>query len=162
MWVHDFMFYTQDNVADYPVDTPKSTRVVCMTQVRVGATTYYPAPNTNLCGCGPYSVSMPNLTTVVLAPVPWPGCEEVAATVSLWLAPLQDICELPDSLWEEYSDTIAWGASARLLMMPKQDYTNAGLSQKHFGLYIAGKTQAKNKYSMQRTRGPLLMRGGYF
>lgn len=162
VWTHDFTFYTQDNVADYPIDTPLNTRVVCMTRVRIGNTWYEPAPNTNLCACGPYAVSMPDPKTIILAPVPWPGCEELSCTVKLWLAPLQEICELPDVLWEEYSDTLAWGASARMLMMPKQDYTNAGLSQKHLGLYIAGKTQAKNKYSMQRTRGPLLMRGSYF
>jgi len=162
VWTFDFSFFQQDGVPDYPIIVPRDTRVVCMNWVRIGCTVYQPFPNTNNCMCGAAGISMPNPKTIVIAPVPYPACNLVEVTVNLWLAPLQEACELPEILWQEYSDTIAWGAAARLLQMPKQDYTNFGLAQKCFGLYIAGKTQAKNKRVMQRTTGPLLMRGSYF
>ena len=82
--------------------------------------------------------------------------------VQMWVAPLEECCEFPDLLFQEFSDTIAYGASSRLLMQPKQEYTNQGLANRHFNLYEAGVTRAKNKRVLERTPGPLLMRGGYF
>jgi hypothetical protein len=145
-----------------PLFVPADTRVVCMNWVRFGSQTYYPAPGHDRCQCGAFNISMPNAKTIVLRPTPWPACERVQVTVQLWLTPTQEACELPEILWQEFSDTIANGAAARLLMMPKQTWTNMGMAQKMYGLYIAGKTQAKNKRVQQRTTGPLLMRGSYF
>lgn len=162
VWAYEYTFEQQDGVPDYPLYVPEFTRIVCMNWVRMGGNTYYPSPNSSRCQCGAFEITMPNPKTIKLSPTPWPACELVHVTVQLWLTPLQEACELPDILWQEYSDTIAYGASARLLAMPKQDYTNIGLARQHYGLYIQGKTQAKNKRVMKRTTGPLLMRGSYF
>jgi hypothetical protein len=161
VWTYDFSFDQQAGVRDYPLIVPEFTRVVCMNWVQIGAQKYEPHPNTNRCRCGSFEIWMPNAKTIFFSPVPYPACQ-VQVTVNLWLAPTQEACELPEILWQEYSDTIACGAAARMLMMPKQDWTNQGLSQKMYGLYIIGKTQAKNKRVQQRTTGPLLMRGSYF
>ena len=162
VWTFEYTFPQQDGVPDYPLFVPEFTRIVCMNWVKMGGQTYYPAPGNDRCQCGAFNISMPNAKTIVLRPTPWPACELVQVTVQLWLTPTLEACELPEILWQEYSDTIANGAAARMLMMPKQDWTNQGLSQKMYGLYIVGKTQAKNKRVQQRTTGPLLMRGSYF
>lgn len=162
VWTFDFTFIQQVNVPDYPLLIPPDTRVVCMDWVKIGSHTYYPYPNTSRCRCGAFEISMPNAKTILLQPTPWPDCELVYVTVRLWLTPTQEACELPEILWQEYSECIATGAAAKLLMMPKQDWTNQGLAQKMYGLYIAYKTQAKNKRVQQRTTGPLMMRGSYF
>jgi hypothetical protein len=113
------------------------------------------------CACGPFSVSVPNAKTLMLAPAPYPTCPSWCK-VSMWLAPLQSCCEFPDILYEEYSDTIADGAASRLLMQPKQDYTNIGLGRQLSLQYQIGVTRAKNKRVMEHTTGPILMRGPTF
>jgi hypothetical protein len=105
---------------------------------------------------------MPDNETILLLPIPYPGCNPVEVTVRLWLAPLQEACDLPDLLWQEWSDVIADGAASRLLAQPKQDYTNMGLAARLFTLFTRGVTRAKNRRVMQRTTGPLMMRGSYF
>jgi hypothetical protein len=161
VWTYDFTFMQQAGVSDYPLYIPEFTRVVCMDLVTIGKQTFQPFPGQRRCRCGGYDIWMPNPTTIEFTPVPYPACE-VDVTVKLWLAPMQEACELPEILWQEYSDTIINGAASRVLSMPKQDYTNQGLSQKLLGMYIVGKTQAKNKRVQQRTTGPLMMRGSYF
>lgn len=44
--------------------------------------------------------------------------------LSLWLKPAQDTDELPDFMIDQYRETIAHGALARILMMPNQSFTN--------------------------------------
>ena len=161
-WTFEYTFEQQYGVPDYPLIIPEATRVVCMNWVRIGTNTYYPGPTRNRCKGGSFDISMPNAKTLVLLPVPYPVCDLAHVTVELWLAPMQEACELPEVLWQEFSECIATGAAAKLLMMPKVEWTNQGLAQKMYGLYIAYKTQAKNKKVQQRTTGPLMMVGGYF
>lgn len=161
VWQFKYAFATQCNVSDYPIYTPEHTRVVCLSQVQIGTRKFRPSLASLVCTCGSWGVSIPNPKTVLLEPAPTaPDGEHVELT--LWLAPMLDACELPDLLWQEYSDTIAIGAASRLLQMPKQDYTNQGLANRLFTMYEAGVTRAKNKRVLERTPGPLRMRGEYF
>lgn len=161
VWQYAQEFELQYGVADYPLLAPDQTRVVCVTWVDVQGRKYIAQPASYTCGCGPFSVTVPNAKTILLAPAPYPTCPSWCV-VAMWLAPLQSCCEFPDILYEEYSDTIADGAAQRLLMQPKQDYTNFGLARQLMLQYQVGVTRAKNKRLMQHTTGPVLMRGAYF
>lgn len=57
--------------------------------------------------------------------VPW-----VAGHINLflWLKPSQDATELPDFIIDQYRETIAHGALARILMMPGQPFSNPNLA----------------------------------
>ncbi len=160
-WRHIFEFQLQVAVPDYPLDVPEGARLVCVDWVEIDKTKFKATPDTLMCRCGGYGVSIPDNKTVWFQPTPYPACP-VYVRMELWLAPLQASCDLPDSLYEEYSDVIANGAASRLLQLPKTDFTNQGLANRYYNLYEAGVTRAKNKRVLQRTTGPLMMRGSYF
>jgi hypothetical protein len=161
VWVYEQEFDLQYNVPDYPILPPDDTRLVAVQWVMYNGRKHLPGLSRNACACGPFMISVPDVHTVVISPPPYPACP-TTVTISLWLAPLLSVCDIPNDIYEEYSDTIADGAAARLLTQPKQDYTNVGLGQRMFGLYLAGITRAKNKTTMQHTTGPIMMRGSYF
>lgn len=161
VWQFEAEFTLQIGVPDYPIDVPADTRLVCISQVEIDKRKYTPTQASLVCACGGWHISVPDNQTLWISPTPYPACETwVKAT--FWLAPLDEACELPELLFQEYSDTIANGAASRLLQQPKQDYTNQGLANRYFNLYEGGVTRAKNKRVLERTTGPLLMRGGYF
>jgi hypothetical protein len=161
VWRHTYAFTLQLGVADYPIDVPDGTRLVCVDTVRINNTTYRAQPHSLMCRCGGWGVSIPNRDTVLIQPTPYPVCD-VHVELLAWLAPVLENCEIPDALWQEYSDTIANGAASRLMQLPKQDWTNQGLAGRYFNLYEAGVTRAKNKRVLELTTGPLMMRGSYF
>lgn len=161
VWTDVAQFTLQVGVPDYPIDVPADTRLVCIDTVKIGETTYRTSQSSLMCRCGGWNISVPDNKTVWIAPTPYPGCE-TWVELRMWLAPLLECCEFPDLLYQEYGETIAWGTASRLLQQPKQEYTNQGLANRCFNLYEAGVTRAKNKRVMERTTGPLLMRGSYF
>lgn len=161
VWLHEAEFTLQMGVPDYPIDIPELTRLVCVTWVQVGPTTYRAQPGSRSCRCGGYIVTIPHRDTILFHPTPYPVCP-VWIKLEAWITPLQEACDLPDHLWQEYSDVIANGAASRLLQMPKQDWTNQGLANRLYTMYEAGVTRAKNKRVLENTQGPLMMTGSYF
>lgn len=161
VWREEFEFQLQQAVPDYPLDVPENTRLVCVEWIEIGKRKYKAVPASLMCRCGGSSISIPDNKTVWIQPTPYPACPEYVK-MQLWLAPLQESCDLPDHLWQEYSDVIANGAASRLLQLPKTEFTNQGLANRYFNLYEAGVTRAKNKRVMERTTGPLMMTGSYF
>lgn len=161
-WIHEAEFTLQLGVPDYPLDLPELTRLVCVTAVEIGGVKHYAAPGSRMCRCGGYGiVTIPYPDTIMFQPVPYPQCE-TWVKLAAWVTPLQEVCDLPDHLWQEYADAIADGAAARILQMPKQDWTNQGLANRLFTLYQAAVTRAKNKRVLEHTQGPLMMTGSYF
>lgn len=61
--------------------------------------------------------------TMVLAPF---GTGTVK--VSVYLKPSQDCEQLPDFLADQHRETIAWGALARILMIPNQSFTDPNMA----------------------------------
>jgi hypothetical protein len=161
VWKQISEFTLQGGVPDYPIDVPALTRLVAIDMVELDNTKYKLSLASRVCTCGGWNISVPDDITVLFHPMPYPACE-VWVRLHLWLAPLLDCCEFPDLLYEEHSETIAWGVASRLLQQPKQEYTNQGLANRCFNLYEAGVTRAKNKRVLEHTTGPLMMRGGYF
>jgi hypothetical protein len=161
VWTHDLAFALQENVSDYPLDAPEQTRLVAIDTVDINGRAFKPLPGMMYCRCGGWHISVPDAKTIYISPTPYTACDEWI-TIHGWLAPTMELCEFPDFFYQEYGETIAFGAASRLLQQPKQEYTNQGLANRCFNLYEAGLTRAKNKRVLQRTTGPLLMRGGYF
>jgi hypothetical protein len=160
VWNHQVAFALQEGVPDYPMDVPEHTRVVAVDTVQLGGVTYR-AQGMLHCRCGGWHVSVPDEKTLYISPTPYPACDEWIQ-VNAWLAPLMELCDFPDFFYQEYGETIAFGAASRLLQQPKQEYTNQGLANRCYNLYEAGLTRAKNKRVLARTTGPLMMRGSYF
>lgn len=162
VWQYETEFLLQVGVPDYPLMVPELTRVVCVDYVWMNKRKYQTSRQAAYCDCGGTRVTIPNAKTIWFHPIPYPACCDEPVRINIWLAPLQEACVLPDNLWQEYSDVIATGAAARLLQMPKQDYTNQGLAAKLDRLYEGGVTRAKNKRVLEHTAGPIMMRGSYF
>ncbi len=77
------------------------------------------------------------------------------------LAPTQDSTEIDSEIYEQWAEAIAWGARARLLAQPRQDYTDkAGAIEaaKMFNYHISrariqmnkGLTRASTRTEFQR------------
>lgn len=81
----------------------------------------------------PRFVTQTEPNTMVLAPFGSGTCK-----VNVVIKPSQDCDELPDLLANQQRETIAWGALARILLIPNQSFTNNEL-----GAYFDGKFQAK-------------------
>lgn len=63
--------------------------------------------------------------------------------LSLFLKPSQDADELPDFLADQHRETIAWGALARVLLIPNQSFTNPEMGAA-FGQAFQGKLDGKS------------------
>lgn len=59
-------------------------------------------------------------------------------SLSVWLKPAQDADDLPDFIVDQYRETIAHGALARLLLIPNQSFTSPEM-----GIAFGGAFQAK-------------------
>lgn len=162
VWEFRLTLQTQPRVHRYPLLIPEAANVVGIKTVTINDETYWPdLVGARMCGCGGRSFVLYGLRAIHVYPVP--DEDDLAyADIELWLKPKNDACELPDLLYEEWADSIADGAASRLFAIPKQDWTNAGLTQRYAQMFQNDITRAKNKRVLGRTAGPLLMRGGYF
>lgn len=80
----------------------------------------------------------------------------------LWLKPSQDCTELPDFMADKYRETIAFGALARILIIPNQSFTNvemAGAFGQMFENRIGG---LSNKGSIGQQRAALRTKASMF
>lgn len=91
----------------------------------------------------PVYVTQTSPNSIILVPF---GSGQVK--LALYLKPAQDCDQLPDFLADQHRETIAWGALARILMIPNQSFTNPemgvsfaqGFQSKLSGLVGAGIT----------------------
>lgn len=99
----------------------------------------------------------PELTLVPIPYVTQPATLYVRAA----LAPTQDSTEIDSEIYEQWAEAIAWGARARLLAQPRQDYTDKAGSieaAKMFNYHInrariqmnKGLTRASTRTEFQR------------
>jgi hypothetical protein len=104
VWRYDYHFVMQMNVPDYPLRVPADSRVVAVEWVRINGITYQPAPGADCaCQCGTMNILVPNTKTIVISPANTIPCDTPVFT-KLWLAPMQEACDLPDFMWQEWSD----------------------------------------------------------
>ena len=162
VWPFSLVLQTQPRVHEYPLLIPEAANVAGIKCVTVHGRAYAPdLYGCRVCGCGESMFSLYGLRAIRIHPVPDDECPGYA-NIELWLKPTQDACELPDALYQEWGDAIADGAASRLFAMPKQDWSNPGLTQRYALMFQNDITRAKNKRVLNRTPGPLMMRGGYF
>lgn len=74
--------------------------------------------------------------------------------ISVWLKPSQDCTDLPDFLSDQYRETIAFGALARLLAIPGQPFTNPNMAAAFASTFEDKLSGLKNKgiIGQQRAR----------
>lgn len=179
IWKENVTLDIQENVCDYPIDVPENVRLVSVDGIRLNSCNncsergtaffkqccgnYYRPRRDNgiLFSCMGRSFSITKQNTLNISALP---NEDVCFGLTLvcYCKPTQDACEMPYELFEDWSDVIASGAKAKLLMMPKQTWTNFGLATTYMKMFQIGKTRAKNKRTTQNMVGQLYMSGGYF
>jgi hypothetical protein len=160
IWVQEVKIDAQAGVEDYPLELTDSAVVVAVKEVRSGQCCLNSA-RTGLCGgcaCNTFKL-YGNKTLWLPAPI---EDEEQGFTALVVAKPAQDSCVLVDELYEDWAETIADGAAARCFVMPKTDWYNAGMATYYTKKFGVGLVRAKNKRVMQRTTGPLMMRGARF
>ena len=81
--------------------------------------------------------------------------------LSLFLKPAQDAEELPDFLADQYRETIAWGALARILLIPNQSFTNPEMGAA-FGQVFQQKMDGKSTIGITgQQRAPVRTRASF-
>jgi hypothetical protein len=162
VWDFKLTLQTQPRVYEYPLLIPELANTAGIKSVSINGSLHLPDLwGARRCGCGGRSFVLLGLRAISIYPVPDED-DPAYATIELWLKPAQDACEVPNLLYDEWVDSIANGAAARLFAIPKQDWSNAGLMQRYAQLFQNDVTRAKNKRVLGRTPGPLMMVGGYF
>lgn len=79
-----------------------------------------------------------------------------------WLKPSQDADQVPDYLGDQYRETIAHGALARILMMPNMPFSNPQLGAMFLGLFNSALDTFQNKGSMGQQRARARTKGSFF
>lgn len=80
----------------------------------------------------------------------------------VWLKPSQDCDQLPDYLGDQYRETIAHGALARILMMPNMPFSNPQLGAMFLGLFNAALDTFQNKGSIGQQRAHPRTKASFF
>lgn len=156
----------QEGVADYHLTLPDEYHIVAIRSVCVGDTEYFPL---GMASCTPrrawhhrrFGYTYSQSTGVVLDPPPLrdaPGCLCISAIVQ----PGQRTCTLPRELYDDYLETLAAGAAARLLLMSTAswfDRTGAGIQQR---IFRSGMVAAKSLHMRGQAVGPLMMQAPRF
>lgn len=78
------------------------------------------------------------------------------------LKPDNTAIELPDFLLDDYQEEIADGALARLLILPKQPFTDPNLAQVHMARFNSRLDELASKSVRGQQRGPLRTRARFF
>lgn len=82
--------------------------------------------------------------------------------VSLYLKPSNDAMEVPDFLVDQYRETIAHGALARILLIPNQSFTSPDMAAA-FGNSFRGKVDGGSTLGAKgQQRAPIRSKGHYF
>lgn len=167
IWEYEGSFETQYNVADYPIYTPEGSRLASMKSVSVdgsglnGGGTWNNPNVWNHCGCG-YSFRMQGRDTLWINPVPNdPSCHKLVRW-SGSLKPMQNACELPEILVEDWNDALIAGAAFRLFSIPKQEWSNNGLAMMNHKLYTREIARARLTKMQNYSQRGVQMTGSYF
>lgn len=81
-----------------------------------------------------------------------------ALTIQVALKPTRAAVECPSFLYEDWAETIASGALARLLVMPGKDWTHAGMAEYHKTEFKIGIARARSKAMKSRQNVPTRVR----
>lgn len=81
--------------------------------------------------------------------------------LALFLKPSQDADDLPDFLADQHRETIAWGALARILLIPNQSFTSPEMGSA-FGQAFQGKLDGKSNLGITgQQRAPVRTKASF-
>ena len=123
-----------DGQNSYPIQTPGDTKFVAPVQTYFNTNLLIPKGPDELAEIyrmGDYQQisGAPQYVTRMIKPelmvVPTPYVTQPATLyVKAAIAPTRDSTEIDSEIYEQYGEAIAWGARARLLAQPRQDYSD--------------------------------------
>jgi hypothetical protein len=102
----------------------------------------------------PSGYSLKDPRSVTLMPVP-KDTERNAVTVRVALKPTRSSTTVGDVLFEDYAETIAAGALARLMLTPGKAYTNPQLVAENLAIFSQGVNAARQEHSRGHSRANL-------
>lgn len=82
-------------------------------------------------------------------------------TISCTLRPSQDADQLPDFLYQQYSEMIVWGALARILSTPEQPFTDFNMGASYLGAFNMKLDSLSFKGSTGQQRARIRSRARY-
>ena len=145
--------------SNYVLGTPADTKSVGPIQVYYDTNLLIPKGPDELAdiyrmGDWQQVIGHPQYVTRIVKPevilVPQPN-EDSPATLHIKtaLAPTRDSTEIDSEIFEQYAEAIAWGARARLLAQPRQDYSDKAGSIEALKMF----RYEINRVRMQVTKG---------
>lgn len=172
-WEYTGQFFSQANVADYPIEVLPATRVASVAWVAVDglrmkpAVSYAPLPLFPR-GRDPNTFFSPGYSMFVvdgkewifIAPVPQEDSKVIEVCVAL--KPTQASCELPDFFLEDFNDALTAGTAFRLFAIPKQEFTNSSLAMMNQREYSREKARARQAKMQNNTQSSAILSGSYF
>lgn len=173
IWDYVSSFFSQANVADYPIEVLPGSRVASVAWaaiegMRLSSVTSVVPHNYWPRGRDPNSMYTPGYSTfavdgkewIVLTPIPSENGKLIEVCASL--KPTQDSCELPDFFYEDYNDALTAGTAYRLFAIPKQEWTNSSMAMLNQREYTREKARARQFKMQNNSQATATMSGSYF
>ena len=156
-------FDTAEGVSEYYIDIPPQHAFSRMIYVTVDGTevTSIPTerqPTRPSTGGHPHHYFISNNEEELLLNLfPAPN-KPYTIRMSMALKPLRDAQQVPDILYDNWADGICYGALARLMLIPNQQYSSAAQSQFYKQRFAMICNQARNEGKLGRVVGSLRVR----
>lgn len=93
---------------------------------------------------------------------PAPMTEEKIVKVWARLKPADDAESLPDFIAYKHSNTIAWGALAKILLLPKQDFTDPERAMYFKGEFDTALGRASSSAQVGQQNAPIRTKANFF
>ena len=97
-----------------------------------------------------------NIGTLRISPL-----ENGALTISCTLKLAPDADEVPDFIYQQFSEMVAWGALARILSTPEQPFTDFGMGAQYLGAFNMKLDSLSFKEAKGQQRARLRARAHY-
>lgn len=152
-----------ENQANYQITTPDGTKAVGPIQVYFDTSLLIPKSPDELADIyrmgnwqdltgRPQYVTRMIKPEVILVPTPYEDLEDILY-IKTALAPTRDSTEIGSEIFEQWAESIAWGARARLLAQPRQDYSDKQGSVDAMKMFRFDINRARIQMNKGLTRG---------
>jgi hypothetical protein len=156
-------FQTVEGVSEYDIDIPSQhafSRVIYVTvdgvELAPIPTEWQPTPTSSDSKPRLFFVSN-NEEELLLNLYPVPN-RDYTVRMSMALKPMRDSQQVPDVLYDNWADGVCYGALARLMLIPGQQYSSAAQSQFYKQRFAMICNQARNEGKLGRVVGSLQVR----
>lgn len=97
-----------------------------------------------------------DMNTLRIAPI-----DNGTLTVNCWLKPAMDADQVPDFLFEQWHEVIAWGALGRILSTPNQPFTDVQMGAAYLAAFMQKLDGIAFKGTTGQQRAPLRTRSQF-